>query len=139
MTIDTYPDTAKIIVFYDNDCLFCTKSIYIIDSLDRNNAVFFSTLRGEMGRVKGVDKYCAQVNGTIAVIDTKTDAIYIASDAIIRIIEELEISRLGIYLLKKIPKRIRDAVYYLISNNRYLISKNISCSLPPKKLKDRMI
>ena len=134
-----YPTTAEIIVFYDSDCLFCTKSITCIDKLDKRKVIYFSTLSGNLGRSKGLDKYCTSRNGSIVVLDTSTEKIYVASKAIIKIASHITALRLIANFANIIPTQVCDVFYYFISNNRYLISKHLACNVLNKELRDRII
>jgi predicted DCC family thiol-disulfide oxidoreductase YuxK len=134
-----YPTAAEIIVFYDSDCLFCTKSITCIDRLDKRKVIYFSTLRGSLGCKKGLDKYCTSHNGSIVVLDTKTDKIYVASKAIIKIASHIITLKPFAKIVNLLPRQVCDVFYYLISNNRYIISKHLKCSIPSKELRDRII
>ena len=60
----------------------------------------------------------------------KTDGInYYYSDAVIMSIASLGGFYKLIYVLKIFPKKIRDAVYKIVSKNRHLLSWNISTNL----------
>jgi predicted DCC family thiol-disulfide oxidoreductase YuxK len=133
-----YPNNAELIVFYDNDCLFCTRSILLIDRLDKKKVIFFSTLRGELGTKRKLDVYCTSKNGSMVALDIKTDKIYIASDAILKIMTYITF-KVVVKIIKLIPKQLRDTLYYLISNNRYILSRRLTCKIPNKDLQRRFI
>lgn len=133
-----YPNNSELIVFYDNDCLFCARSILLIDKLDKKKVIFFSTLRGKLSLKRGLDIYCTTKNGSMVVLDIKTDKIYIASDAILKILSHTSFKVIA-KIIKHIPKQLRDTIYYLISNNRYILSRRLACKIPNKDLQRRFI
>jgi len=58
---------------------------------------------------------------------------YIYSDAVIHLLAAANPLCKPIYLLKLIPKRLRDAGYQMIARNRKKILPASACSIPSRK------
>ena len=126
-----------IILFYDGQCGLCIASTRLFLSLDSNRKLMFAPLQGETARKLLPSNISIDLNTMILY---KKGEIHTKSDAAI----EALLSMGGIfsifYLLKFIPRFIRDSVYDLISKNRIRwFGRFESCRVPTKEERDQFL
>ena len=117
----------EVIVLYDSECSFCNKIALYLKEKDTNNSIIWEERNSEIS-TELLEKHS---------INTKEDSIMVVinkhylikSDAVIHILKLLKYR--AYYLLKIIPKKLRDKVYDSISKNRYLFGR---CNLKNEKL-----
>ncbi|CAM1371431.1 thiol-disulfide oxidoreductase DCC family protein [Tenacibaculum xiamenense] len=126
------------IILFDGVCNLCNVTINFIIKKDENNEFKFSSLQSSFSR-----KYLEANNvnsesfSTIMLIEN--DQVYTKSTAILMIFKFLRGYHWMKYLLH-IPKFIRDAIYMVVSRNRYfLFGKNNTCMIPTKELKAKFL
>lgn len=117
------------IIFFDGICVFCNKSINLLEDLDKKNKFKFATLQGETAKQLLA---ISLVSGDLkSLVFYKQGKIFLKSSAVIEIVFQLG----GFWKLIKItyiiPKIIRNIFYDLIAKNRYnWFGKNDFCKLP---------
>ena len=114
------------VILFDGVCNMCNNAVNLALDWDKDGKLRFSALQSNVGRA------LLQVHGRNAddissIVLVKSDGVYIKSDAILKITEELtpfsllplkpaaELSRLIV------PKFLRDIIYDNVADNRYSI------------------
>lgn len=105
-------DTPSKTVFYDGECGLCNKSIRFIKRYDSKKIFNYVPLQFSEPQ-KGNE---VALN-TVIFIDNRK--IYKESDAILQIVKYLKRPVSWLFLLRFIPRFLRDGVYRIISANRY--------------------
>ena len=126
------------IILFDGVCNLCSASVRFVIKRDRKKKFRFASLQSE-----GAKKLLAQfeiekVGKTIVLL--KRDKFYFRSDAALEISRDLDGLWSSLYILKIIPRFIRDAVYNFISKHRYQwFGKTDECWLPSPDLSARFV
>lgn len=126
------------IVFFDGICVFCNKSINLLEDLDKNDKFKFATLQSETA--KELLPESLTVGDLKSLVFYKRGNIYIKSNAVIEIIFQLG----GLWKIVKIayiiPKIVRNVFYDLIAKNRYnWFGKTDACRLPNAENKHKYL
>ena len=128
----------KILILYDGVCVLCTRSVKFISKRDRGNRFIFARLESIDSRdwYANID-HRGEWKSIIVVADNR---MYIYSNAVIRIVQELGYPWKIFSILKWIPKFIRDAGYRFIAKIRYRVFGRLDqCWIPPGSEKDKFI
>lgn len=125
------------ILFFDEDCILCNKSIRFIHILDIHKRIYFSSLQTQLG--EEIQKEIQIKQSLSTVIYYKKGKIYSKSSAIFHCLSDIHwfLKPLKLFLL--IPKVIRNGLYDFIASNRKLLFKNQTCKLPSKSLKKQVL
>ncbi len=130
----------SLVLFFDGECGFCSKSVRRVYRLDPEGKVEFAPLQGALSKELGLGKHAAKDGGTMVIIREGDGERFFKGDAWIVLGETLG----GVWaVLARIfgvfPKSARDWSYDLVARNRYLIAgKNQSCGMPEGGLRERM-
>jgi predicted DCC family thiol-disulfide oxidoreductase YuxK len=127
------------LVLFDGVCNFCNYWVRFIIKRDKMARLKFTSLQGETAR-SILPAYSINPKVLSSVILIEKGKAYTASSAAIRICRHLDGAWKLMYGLIIIPKFLRDAVYNLISRNRYSwFGKKDQCMIPSAKDKDRFL
>ena len=99
---------------FDGLCNYCTYWIKFI--LKRDTKKLFS--------------FIADNNNNSTIIVIYNDKLYYKSNAIIKILENINFPFTLLLLIRIFPKLFRDILYKIFSNNRYLFGKRNQCFIP---------
>ncbi len=114
------------IVFYDGDCLLCSRTVRFLINADTSNKFKFAPLGGTTAQQLEIEE---KLSGTATVVLYAYGKIYTRSTAVLNIFRQLPFPWKILYILIVVPNIIRDAVYGLISKNRYKwFGKTDGCS-----------
>lgn len=129
-----------LVLFFDGDCGFCSKSVRRVNRLDRDAAVDFAPLQGELAKKLGLEKFADKKGGTMVLLRESDGEYFYKSDAWILLGQTLGQPWAGLAGCFGIfPKFIRDTIYDFVAKNRYLLAgKAGSCELPDEGLLKRM-
>lgn len=121
------------IIFFDDDCSYCNRYINFLISIDKNNSLFFSSIKS--------DSYADLLkNSTFENIDSILfscdGCVYIYSDAIIKIFEVLGYK---VNFLFYIPPIIRDSIYKLFAKYRKSFNKDTACKIPDATIRYKFL
>ena len=129
----------KKVIYFDGVCNLCNRSVRFILKYDKNVVFSFASLQSEFAK-----KHLVHFNGP----DRKNGSIiyrdhqffYTKSDAVLKILNDLGGVWKLFYVIKIIPKPIRDWLYDLMAINRYrMFGKKDSCMIPSPEVKDRFL
>lgn len=130
----------SLVLFFDGDCGFCSKSVRKVYALDREGKVEFAPLQGELAQELGFTKYADKAGGTMVILREEDGEKFFKGDAWIVLGETLGgawsfLAR----IFALFPKTARDWIYDLVAEHRYLIAgKNNACGIPEEGLRARM-
>lgn len=124
------------IVFFDGVCNLCNKSVDFILKRDHHRKFRYASLQSSIADnmlgEKGVD-----TSDIRTIILLKDQKIFYKSDAVLEIARDLRPPWPVLYIFKLVPRFIRDAMYNLISKNRYnWFGKRDTCRIPTTEEKD---
>ncbi|WP_243646950.1 thiol-disulfide oxidoreductase DCC family protein [Scopulibacillus darangshiensis] len=125
-------------VLFDGVCNLCNGSVQFIIKRDPKGYFKFASLQGEAGKelIKG---YGIPENSDSFIL-IKDGEWYSKSSAALRVCRHLKGFWKLLYIVRFIPRQIRDHVYDIVARNRYKwFGKSESCMIPDPKLKDRFL
>lgn len=131
-------DKAKKIILFDGVCNLCNGVVQFIIRHDKNDQFRFASLQGEEGRL-----YLSKFNITddlnsFVLIDQHK--VYTRSTGALLVCRYLGSPFKYLYNLIVIPRLIRDAIYKLISQNRYRwFGKKAACMIPTPATKSKFL
>ena len=128
------------VLFFDGECGFCNKSVRKVHRLDREGAIDFAPLQGELAAEKGFTKYADKGGGTMVLLREKDGEVFTKSEAVVELGKVLGgVWKVAAGLAGVFPKGLRNFFYDLVAKNRHsLAGMGESCGLPDDSLKARM-
>jgi predicted DCC family thiol-disulfide oxidoreductase YuxK len=131
--------TNSYIILFDGICNFCNYWVDFIIKRDKDKTLKFATLQSDAG--KKIANQFSIVNKNIdSIIFIKGGNYFARSDAVLEIAKELKSVWKILYLLKVIPRHLRNFIYDLIAKYRYAIfGKRNSCRVPTSEEISRFI
>jgi len=128
----------EVTVLYDGECGLCSRAMRFIAEEDTMDNFKLRSLQESEGQSL-LEKHNLPKDHFDTMVLIKNNRAYIKSDAAIGIGESLGgLWRIGM-LGKHIPKNIRDSYYDWVAKNRLkFFGKADACSLPSKKLKEKL-
>ena len=128
----------KILILYDGVCVLCMRSVKFISKRDSGNRFIFANLDSIDSRDWPVN--IDQKGEWKSIIVISDSRIFLYSDAVIRIVQELGYPWKIFSLFKWIPKFIRDAGYRFIAKIRYRVFGQLDqCWIPAGNEKNKFI
>lgn len=103
------------LIFFDNECLLCSRSVQWLIRKDKNSILQFAPLQGETARKLLPSAYSAKMNSLILWNEGK---IYLRSQAVFKILSYLEKPWNYLAYLAYFPKSISDFFYRIIAKFR---------------------
>ncbi|MER2170393.1 Predicted thiol-disulfide oxidoreductase YuxK, DCC family [Paenisporosarcina quisquiliarum] len=126
------------IVLFDGECNFCDASVQFIIKRDPKGYFQFAAQQSDIGATFKREYAVPDTLDSILVIDQHK--VYNSSDAALQISKHLNGLWSCLYVLKVIPKPIRNVVYKFIAKNRYAwFGKKDSCIIPPPEIRNRFL
>ena len=114
------------IVLYDGDCAYCNSWVRWISQRDRNKVFRFVSLASEGGRsLRERFQVPAEIESIVLI---EAGRAWLRSDAAWRILRALPGQRLAAWLLRIVPRSLRDGGYELIARNRHRLG---GTAMPP--------
>lgn len=121
------------ILIFDGVCNLCNVFINEIIKRDENKIMRYTTLQSDT--FQQLTKGFSQPLETDSVLLIKNGNLYSESDVAIQVFYLLGYPWRILYLLRWIPKGIRNYVYRWIAKNRYrLFGKRESCMMPTEEI-----
>ena len=132
------PERAAIILF-DGVCNLCNGWVRFIIPRDPYGTFRFAALQSSAGQAIIEDRVRGgcELSSVILIED---DAIYVESDAVLRILARLGPPWSWITLFRIIPRPLRDACYRFIAKHRYQwFGRTEACQIPSADERSRFI
>ena len=131
--------TNSYIILFDGICNFCNYWVDFIIKRDKDKTLKFATLQSDAGK-KIANQFSIENKNIDSIIFIKGGNYFARSDAVLEIAKELKSVWKILYLLKVIPRHLRNFIYDLIAKYRYAIfGKRNSCRVPTSKEISRFI
>lgn len=119
---------SKVILF-DGYCNLCNNSINFIKKHDTNTLYEFVSLQSKDGQVY-LKKYKLPTDNFDTLVFIEKGQVFTASTAVLMIFKNFSGKLRHLYILKFIPRFLRDFIYKLIAKNRYtLFGKSKQCTI----------
>ncbi|MEY2702097.1 MAG: Protein of unknown function YuxK [Bacteroidota bacterium] len=130
------PKDKKIILF-DGVCNYCNEKVNFIIKHDVKDIFRFTTLQSKIGQeiVKQLG-----INSSIdsLILVEPVNAYYIKSEAIFKILKQLNTPLKGLLFFNFLPSLVRDMVYEYVVKNRYKwYGKKEVCMIPSPDIQSR--
>jgi len=126
------------IVLFDGECNFCDSSVQFIIKRDPDGLFHFAALQSEIGEELKKKHHIPDQLDSIIVIEN--NAVYDSSDAALFICKHLNGMWKCFYIVKLIPKSLRNSVYKIIAKNRYnWFGKKDFCVIPSREIRNRFL
>jgi predicted DCC family thiol-disulfide oxidoreductase YuxK len=120
-------DNKRHIVFYDSECILCSRTILFLLKKDKKKTLCFAPLGGTTFNRLNIDS--REHNNTLIFLNN--DEIQTESTGVLSIISMLPYPWKLISLLKIFPAVLRNSIYRSVAKNRYRwFGKNKMCAMP---------
>ncbi len=127
------------IILFDGICNLCNGSVQYVLKHDKKKVFRFASLQSESGQ-QLLKKYNLPYNNFNSFVLLQNEKAYLKSTAALMVAKQLRGFTQILYAFIIVPTFIRDAVYNLISKNRYKwFGKKESCMVPTAELKSRFL
>ena len=132
----------KHIILFDGVCNLCNSSVDFILKHDKHQRFYFASLQSEFGQeLLSFYKMDTTDFDTFLYYNPEKSKLYNRSTAALQVLPKLNKWYFKLLTIGFIfPRFIRDAVYNLVSKNRYKwFGQKDSCALTPPELKHRFL
>lgn len=125
------------IVFYDSDCVLCTKTVRFLLHIDRRKQLKFASLAGSTAKNFKIQDIGSR-EGSVVFYNKGT--IYFKSTAVLQIFKQMPLPWSLLFICIVIPPFIRNAVYTWVAGNRHKwFGKTNSCEIFETKYAGRIL
>ena len=132
-------DDKKIILF-DGVCNLCNSAVQYIIKRDKNDEFRFATLQGEIGQQLINERTIDTSKLDSIILIEPGIAYYSKSTAALKISQSFGGFWKMAYVLKLIPRQLRDIVYDWVARNRYRwYGKKEKCMVPTPELRAKFL
>ncbi|KAK1259043.1 DCC family protein [Acorus gramineus] len=116
-----FRDDTRPIMLFDGVCNLCNGGVRFVRNNDRQRKIRFEALQSESGK-KLLQRSGRSPDDISSVVLVEQDRSYIKSEAVLRIMEYLDLPfpQLALFL-NLLPLFVRDFAYDNVANNRYAI------------------
>ena len=127
------------LILFDGVCNLCNTAVQFVIRRDNTNHFLFASLQSEEGKkILATHKWPTGVMNTFILVEN--GKIYDRSTAALKVARKLKGLWKFLYGFMIVPKFIRDAIYNVISKNRYQwFGKKDECMMPTPELKARFL
>ena len=126
------------IVIFDGVCVSCNRSVQFIIKHDPHEKFVFAALQSKSGQ-QLMDDYGLPDDLETIILIADNNA-FTQSDAVFRIVQELDGYWPMFAIFHRLPQRLRDGCYQLFGKYRYrLFGKKDVCDIPPKEIRNRFL
>ncbi len=130
----------KSIIFYDIECIMCSRFVLLISKYDKYSSIYFSGLDSDL--FKSIKQNTQKIipDQTVVFYKNQTD-FYYKSDAVLQICRQLKFPLNLFIVFNILPTRFLNWMYSYIAVYRRTWFKNSSekCSLVQSKFSERII
>lgn len=127
------------IILFDGVCNFCNFWVNLLIKQDKRKIFKFAALQTDAAQ-KVCEKKNIDLNSVESIILIIDEKVYYKSEAVLKIAGYLGAIWKLTFIFYALPVKIRDALYDLIAQNRYIIfGKRNSCRIPSKSEMERFL
>lgn len=128
----------KGVILFDGVCRFCNSSVQFVIKHDTEAYFKFASLQSKTGREflrkYGIDD---EIDSFVLILG---DSYYTHSDAVLMVCKFLDHPWKWLYVMRFIPRPIRNMIYNIIAKNRYKwFGKETSCIVPSRDIRERFL
>jgi len=135
--INSFEHSKKAIIFFDDDCLLCNKTVLFLLKRDTHKTLQFAPIGGDTFQALNLETISANKN---TVIFFKSGKISLRSTAILKTLSHLPFPWKLATIFTIIPKPIRDFFYRYVAKNRIkFFGKNNMCIANEAAYADSML
>ncbi len=126
---------AKAIVFFDGHCVLCSGFARWLAAKKHRKPLHLATLQAQAAsQYLGADRIARLAPSTIVFYDH--GQIFTRSDAVLNILRYVRGVYRLMYVLKVVPRFVRDGLYQFVARNRYRwFGSTERCMVPPPALR----
>ena len=133
-------ERSQLIVFFDADCLFCSRTARFLAEWDHRQVLLFASLQGKTAKERKLSHHADEQKGTLVVCRIHEDTIFLRAEAALVIGEHLSPLRWLAKALRCLPLSWLNALYRIVASNRHrLMRKASTCSLPSPAFTERLL
>ena len=125
------------LLFFDDACILCNKSIRLIHLLDIHKKIFFASLQSPIGTEIQQKNNLKEFISTV--VYYRKGKFYTQSSAVIFCLSDIHWILKPLLLFLLVPTFISNGIYNFIAKNRKRIFKNQVCSLHSESLRKQML
>ncbi len=127
------------IILFDGVCNLCNGSVQFVIKHDNKSLFKFASLQSERGQ-QLLQQYALPGKDFSSFVYIENNIAYTRSTAALKVARHLSGGIQLLYGFIIVPRFIRDAVYDIISKNRYKwFGKKDNCMIPTPELKQRFL
>ena len=127
------------IILFDGVCNLCNGWVRFLIPRDLNGTFRFAAQQSPAGQAI-IEDHIGGAGELSSVILIEGNAIYVESDAVLRILARLGPPWSWITFFRIIPRRVRDACYRFIAQHRYRwFGRTEVCQVPSAEMRSRFI
>jgi predicted DCC family thiol-disulfide oxidoreductase YuxK len=131
--------SANNIVFFDNECVLCGNFLKLLLKIDMKQTLHFASLQSEFSK-QFLPAELVDNNDYKTVAFLHNGTVYTYSTAVMHIFGKIGFPWSVLKIGFLFPKKIRDAIYMKVSNNRYSwFGKSSQCIIPDQELQSRFM
>lgn len=130
----------KSIIFYDSECIMCSRFVRMVFKFDKHSSIYFSSLDSAL--FKSIKQSASKIIPDQTVVFYKNETqIYYKSEAVFQICQQLKfpVSLLSVFNL--LPTAFLNMIYEFIAVNRkrWVSNSNEKCSLIQAEFSQRIL
>ena len=125
------------LLFFDDTCILCNKSIRFIHFLDKQKKISFASLQSPLGNDVQLKNKLKDPISTV--IYHRKGIFHLQSSAIIYCLSDIRWFLKPLLILLLVPPILRNNLYNFIAKNRKRFFKNQTCSLPSESLRKQIV
>jgi len=135
--INSIETSKKAIIFFDDDCLLCNKTVLFLLKRDIHKTLQFTPIGGDTFKALNLEQISTNKN---TVIFLKNGEISLRSTAILKTLSQLPFPWNLATIFTIVPKSIRDFFYRYVAKNRVkFFGKNNMCIANEAAYTDSML
>ena len=127
------------LILFDGVCNLCNAWVRFVIRRDPTGIFRFAAQQSPIGQTI-IEEHLTGASQLSSVILIEDNAIYLESDAVLRILARLAPPWSWITFFRIVPRRVRDACYRFIAKHRYRwFGRTEVCQVPSADLRSRFI
>ena len=145
-TTDNHQPFSTSVVFYDGLCALCSRVVHYLLERDRHHVLKFAPLQGKTAKSL-LDRFPelafkSTLKSVVYIreFNTPEEQIFVRSDAVLRILSDIETQNTWTSIMHFLPRFLRNLFYNLVATFRYKwFGKYDECWLPDFRWSERFL
>jgi predicted DCC family thiol-disulfide oxidoreductase YuxK len=130
-------------VLFDGVCVFCNGAVRWLLARDPHGRLRYAPLQGDTAAaLRARHPQIPEALETFVYVEPAADGerVYLRSDALFRVLAQLDTPLRRLAVLRVLPRGLRDALYLAFARMRYrLFGRLDACALPSPEEKERFL